>query len=164
MWDHINYNYLEEKWYVFEFLYLRWECGQALAKPLLRWWKSLSLNMLSLKNASSRKNTWDTWSNDDAPSSFEGGSSWSRVRVRPPRVRRNRESGFSCSAWPLCERPTRGMKDTFFVFFFFLTAKSESIHLCGAFSCGSFLANHNRKPWGRLKIFKSTTFYHTEVC
>lgn len=89
------------------FVYLRWECGQALAKPPLRWWKSLSLNMLSLKKASSRKNTWDTWANDEAPSDLEGGSSCSRVRVTPPRVSRNKASGFSCSAWPLCERPAK---------------------------------------------------------
>ena len=87
------------------FSHLRWESGQALAKPPLRWWKSLSLNMLSLKKASSRKNTWDTWANDEAPSGLEGGSSCSRVRVRPPRVSRNNASGLSCSAWPLCERP-----------------------------------------------------------
>ena len=90
------------------FFYLRCECGQALAKPPLRWWKSLSLNMLSLKKASSRKNTWDTWANEEAPSGFEGGSSCSRVRVSPPRVRRSKASGFSCSAWPL--RPARKRK------------------------------------------------------
>lgn len=39
---------------------LRWEWGQALAKLPRRWWKSLSLNMLSLKKASSWKNTSDT--------------------------------------------------------------------------------------------------------
>lgn len=44
----------------FLFLYLRWESGQALAKPTFKWWKSLSLNILSLKKPSSRKNTCDT--------------------------------------------------------------------------------------------------------
>lgn len=103
---HMNYTSQKKK-YVPVFSHLRWECGQALAKPPLRWWKSLSLNMLSLKKASSRKNTWDTWANDEAPSVLEGGSSCSRVRVRPPRVSRNNASGLSCSAWPLCERPAK---------------------------------------------------------
>lgn len=88
-------------------LYLRWECGQALAKPAFKWQKSLSLNILSLKKPSSRKNICETWANDEVRSGWKGGSSCRRVRVSPPRVSRNKTSGFSCSNWPLCERPGR---------------------------------------------------------
>lgn len=93
--------------YFFVSLYLTWECGQALAKPAFKWQKSLSLNILSLKKPSSRKNICDTWANDEVRSGWKDGSSCRRVRVSPPRVSRNKTSGFSCSNWPLCERPGR---------------------------------------------------------
>ena len=81
------------------------EWGQALAKLLRSWVKSLSLNMLSLKKASSRKNTW---ANEGAPAPAGGGSSCSRVRVRPPSDSRSKASGFRGSDWPLWERPGGG--------------------------------------------------------
>lgn len=40
--------------------YLRWECGQAVAKPPLKLLKFFSLNMLSLKLHNSLKNNLDT--------------------------------------------------------------------------------------------------------
>lgn len=81
--------------------YLMWEWGHALAKFPLRLWKSLSLNMLSLKNPSSRKNNCDTSANEESPSGPGGGSCSNRVSVTPPRERRSKESGFSGSDWPL---------------------------------------------------------------
>lgn len=80
--------------------YLMWEWAHALAKLPLRFWKSLSLNMLSLKNASSRKNNFDTSANEESPSGPGGGSCSKRVRVTPPRERRSNESGFIGSDWP----------------------------------------------------------------
>lgn len=78
-------------------LYLMWEWGHALAKLPLRLWKSLSPNILSLKNASSRKNNCDTSANEESPSDPGGGSCSNRVSVTPPRERRSNESGFSGS-------------------------------------------------------------------
>lgn len=88
---------------------LRWEWGQALAKLPRRWWKSLSLNMLSLKKASSWKNTSDTPAIDVVLwGGWEGGSSCSRVRVSPPIESRKSASCLSCSVWVLWARPAKG--------------------------------------------------------
>lgn len=86
--------------------HLRCEWGHALAKLPLRFSKSLSLKMLSLKKASSWKNICDTLAIEDRSSGSSGGSCSRRVRVIPPRDSRSKQSGFVDSNWPVCvERP-----------------------------------------------------------
>ena len=90
-------------------VYLMCECGQALLNPALRWKKSLSLNILSLKKASSLKNSSDTAANEDSPSGPGGGFCSSSVSVTPPRVRRSKASGFIGSdLLPPEDRPITG--------------------------------------------------------
>lgn len=87
-------------------VYLRCEWGHASAKLPLRFSKSLSLNMLSLKKASSWKKTCDTLDIEDSSPESWAGSCSKRVRVIPPRDSRSKQSGFVDSDWPVwAERP-----------------------------------------------------------